>query len=376
MTNHIVIDARSFSKSSGGFGRYSQNLIHNLAKNDTNNRYSVLLDKKGMEEWDLSVNNFNPVLVDIPYYSVHEQTRLLNIIKKLKPDLVHYLNFNHPILYRGKYIVTIHDLTMNFFPAGKKSRSPIRKFGYNKVMKDAVNVSRAIIVPSSASKNDLINHLHAPQNKINVVYEAADDFLSSKNVKVAPNKILNKFSIKKPYLLFVSQWRPHKGIAEMIEAFKAAHVKFPDVSLVMTGKGKDDFQDIIHLVKKAQESYPIITTGFVDDTELRALYQEAYAFVFPSRYEGFGLPMLEAASFGCPIIASDASCMPEVMDDAALYFKTGEAKDLSDQIIRVLTEKQLRCKLGLKAQDRAKFFSWQKTAEETLKIYKKILNDK
>lgn len=371
----IVLDGRFYSLSTAGIGRYCQNLIANLAKIDQINQYYVLLNKIGRSEWNIKQDNFKPVNCEIEYFSFPEQTKLAGQIKALKPDLIHYLNFNHPILGSGKFIVTVHDLTMHFFSSGRKSRSIVRKLAYKSVMRHAVSASRAIIVPSVASKDDIVKYFRPKPDKIFVTYEAADDFNKGGITDQIQTATKTKFHITKPYFLFVSQWRPHKGLPELIDAFKIITSKYPNYQLVITGKGRIDFSDIIEKVTEAQALYPIITTGFVSDQELGALYQDALALIFPSFYEGFGLPMLEAAQYGCPTIASKTSCMPEIMQDSAEYFKVGDAKDLAQKMEKALTDKGWRSRLGVKARERAKLFSWQKMARETLDIYNKILNN-
>ncbi len=371
----IVIDARFYSKKTGGIGRYSKNLIKELAKIDKENQYFALIQTDAEKEWEIEEKNFSKLVVDINYFSFAEQTKLLFVLKKLKPDLVHFLNFNHPILYNQKFVSTIHDLTLNFFPAGKMSQSILRKTAYKTTMKHAIEKSDHIIVPSKATKDDLIEYLRAKNEKISITYEATDDDLKTVNTfRVA--QIFEKFKIKKPYLLFVSQWRPHKGIIELLAAFEKILNNFPDLSLVIAGRGRADLGDLVEEVKVAQRRLPIVTTGFITDEELSALYQEAKLFIFPSHYEGFGLPMLEAAKFKIPIIASKASCMEEIMSDGAKYFRVGNEFDLANVVTEVLTDRALFSKLSIKAQERAKSFSWNKTAKETLAVYKKILAEK
>lgn len=369
----IVIDGRMYSAQNAGIGRYSQNLLKNLAKLDHENEYFVILDQSGLKEWQISNKNFHPIKSDFVRFSFGEQTGLIKQIKSLKPDLVHFFNFNHPLLYNAPFVVTIHDLILDFYPSGRAGKSKLRKLAYKQTMRHAVKASQKIIVPSKATATDLIKYYQAEKSKIEVTYEASDDKKIVLPTPVEQEKTLSKYKITKPFFLFVSQWRPHKGLPELIKAYEIICQKHNNIQLVLTGGGKQDFQNIIELVERAKKTLPIVTTGFIEDEDLAVLYNHATALVFPSHYEGFGLPPIEAASLKLPTIATNTSSLPEVLGDAGIYFKSGDEKELAQKMEQILTETGLRSKMSEKVMLRAKQFSWRKTAQETLNVYQKIL---
>lgn len=387
----IVIDARFYRSSTAGLGRYTRALIRELIKIDHENGYTIIItpdDEKEFDEDVLSLksrtSNFHKLVVQITHYTVAEQTKLLKILNQLRPDLVHFTNFNHPILYRGKFVITVHDLTVMLYPVGRMQKSIIRRLAFNKVMSHAVSASQKVIAISQATKKDLVKYLHADPKKIQVIYEGIDpDYQKLQVTPASPSEagrasyklqVLKKYNIQKPYILFVSQWRPHKGLPELIKAFAILKEKYKvPHQLVITGKPNMDFPKLISAIENSPFASDIIKSGFVPEEDLPALFTGAQAFIFPSHYEGFGLPPLEAMASGVPVISSNASCMPEILGDAAVYFDPNKPADMAEKINSVLTSDDRRQTSVKKGLEQVKKYSWGKQARETLQIYKKVL---
>lgn len=387
----IAIDARFYRSEAGGIGRYTQNLIKELAKIDQKNQYTVFITPKDEAEYEQHAKGFKKEIVSIPHYSLAEQTKFLKILNAGNFDLVHFLNFNHPIFYQRPFIATIHDLTMLLYPSGSQQKSKLKRWAFKKVMKNAVKNSRAIIAVSRATKKDCIKYLGANPKKIKVIYEAVDPsyarkIRSTKSEARNKSKILNtKYKIQFPYLLFVSQWRPHKGLPELIKAFEILKEKYPTSlklrgtskiphQLVITGRPNKNFPEIPFIIHNSKFKNSIITPGFVNDQDLPIIYQNAEAFIFPSFYEGFGLGPLEAMACGTPVISSNLSCMPEILGDAAQYFNPHNITDVVDKIYQTLTKTNLRKKMIAKGFRQIKKYSWAKMAKETLEVYQEILS--
>ncbi|MCL5795420.1 MAG: glycosyltransferase family 4 protein [Patescibacteria group bacterium] len=371
----IAIDARFYRKSTGGIGRYTRALLLELSRIDGKNQYTIFLTSNDKLEYDIKAKNFTVRVIDIKHYSISEQTKFLKILNQGKFDLVHFTNFNHPILYKKKFIATIHDLTLMLYPGGKYSL--IKKAGFKLVITRAVKNAARVISVSEATKQDLINVLSAGPGKIEVIYEGIDDNYNVKcqmsNVKTI--EILKKYNISKPYLLFISQWRPHKGIIQLVEAFKILKEKYTiPHQLVIVGKPIYNFPEIPYTIHHTPYTKDIVTPGFVAESDLPILYQNADIFVFPSHYEGFGLPPLEAMACGVPVAASNVSCIPEILGKAAIYFDPYEPADIAQKIQKIITEPNLRKKLIQDGVTQSKKYSWHKMAKETLALYRKILN--
>lgn len=372
----IAIDARILFKESGGLGRYAANLINELAKLDSENDYTIILTPRDEQEYTVTATNFKKLVVDIPHYSYKEQYRLPRILNREKFDLVHFTHFNHPILYHKPFVVTVHDLIMHLFPSGGQTKSVVRKLAYRLTMADAKR-ARAILVPSQATKADLISMLNFPAKKIFVTEEG-----SEARFVPAPEKDLEavrkKYDLPKKYALFVSRWESYKGVTRLIEAFEQLADQFPKLGLVICGKPAKQSPEVAAYVFDRQKKWGsrIITPGFVSDDDLNALYSGAAVYVHPSLYEGFGIMILEAFSCGVPVITSNNSSLAEVAGDAALLVDPKDVAAIAGAIKRVITEEKLASELRQKGFEREKQFSWRKMAEETLEVYRTVLGIK
>lgn len=371
----IALDARFFRKETGGIGRYTRELIHHLAAIDAVNEYTVLLTPADAAEWTLDQPNFHTQIIDIPHYSLAEQTKLLKVLQAGKFDLVHFLNFNHPLLYRRPFVVTQHDMTVYFHPVGRSQKSVLRRAAFVTTMKRALKAARKVIAVSEHTARDAEKYLGISHAKMEVVYHGGPDPVEfAFGSKAGVQEYLGT---RDPYLLFVSQWRPHKGILTLIEAFAEFKKKtgLPH-KLVLLGKQKASQEE----VKAALEACPyftdIIAPGFAPEELLPALYKYADAFVLPSEYEGFGLPVLEAFNYGTPVITADNSSLPEVAGDAALFFPTKDAHALAEQMAVLVGNEKLANELREKGYKQLKKFSWEKTAARTLQVYLSVLERK
>ncbi|MCL5406907.1 MAG: glycosyltransferase family 4 protein [Patescibacteria group bacterium] len=366
----IGIDARMYRSTVAGIGRYSQNLIKNLLALDKNNEYILfmtLADKKEFENYfienSLKIENYKLkiVVVDIPHFSLAEQTKLPKILEKENLDLMHFLNFNYPMRYKGKFITTIHDLTLLFYPQAAKDMNLIKHLGFRLVMKKACQNATKIIAVSKTTKKDIIKKFKVPNEKIAVIYEAADDPTSLRHV--AELRGASKKNADKPIILYVGQFRRHKNLKGLIEAYQILKQELP-CKLVILGKKENLNLDISSLKDD------IVMPGFVSDEDLKMWYKTASVFVMPSFYEGFGLPGLEAMMAGTPVVASRTGSLPEIYQDAALYFDPFNSRDIAAKIKEVIINKNLHDKLIQNGLRISRVYSWKKTAEETLKLYK------
>lgn len=368
----IVIDARLYRRSTAGIGRYSRELIKNLVAIDQENTYVLLLTPADYKECDIEGQNVEKVVTDIAHFTFAEQTLLSKQIEMLNPDLVHFLNFNHPLNYRAsKFITTIHDLTMNFFPVGRQ-KNPILRLPYLWVMRHAATAADSVIVPTETVKKDVVDNLKVSPDKIKAIYEGVE--IPNERAVKPTKQQLTELGITKPYILFVSQWRPHKGLGVLVEAFSEIKKKH-DIQLVISGKANPQFPEIPAAIKASSHRQDIITPGFVDDEMLDSLYAGAQLFVFPSWYEGFGLPPLEAMARGVAVASSNTSVMPEILQDAAVYFNPRDPRSVAKTITSLLADPTKLKDLKAKGIKQAAKYSWRKMAEETLELYKKVVNN-
>lgn len=363
---NIGIDARLYNEK--GLGRYIRNLIANLQKIDKQNTYYIFLLEKDFKDIKLS-KNFVKVLADFRWYTVKEQTHFPKILNQYNLDLLHVPHFNVPIFYRGKIVVTIHDLIHQHVDTKGSSTHnllihTVKKLGYKKVFGAAIKRSLKIITVSEFVKKQLEDEWKVPSKKITVTYEGVDENFG----KFESKDVLKENNIKPPYIFYVGNAHPHKNIAELIEAFFELRKKYQYLQLVLSGE--DNF--FWPKIRKAYKNPNIIYTGKVTDEELVTLYKNAQCFVTASLEEGFGLPLLEAFSLGCPVVSSNRGSLPEVGSDAAIYFDPKNQEDMIEKIQKILNNQALRKDLIEKGKKRVRDFSWGKMAEETLKIYKSV----
>lgn len=376
----IVIDGRFWAQS--GIGRYIRNLVSELQKIDGSDRpggkneYYILFLENDFKTIKFTNQNFHKILANFKWYGFGEQVKLLKVLNDLKPDLVHFPHFNVPILYKGKYIVTIHDLIHQHYQTRETSTlnpllHTLKKIGYKKVFSSAVKKAAKIITPSKFVKDQLKLEWKIDSKKIIVTYEGVDEEVL-KSIKESRDEdfhmVRKKFGITQPYLFYVGNAQPHKNIMKLVEAYKILKENNDNLSLVLSGPHHYFWEKIKRDVEKL-DVRDVIFTGLVSDEELVALYKNAQCFVMPSLEEGFGIPILEAMAVGCPVASSNTASLPEVGVDGATYFNPEDENDMAEKINMVLADQKLRKNLITKGEQRYKQFSWQKMAQETLKIY-------
>ncbi|MBU2542839.1 glycosyltransferase family 4 protein [Patescibacteria group bacterium] len=373
----IGIDCRMFGP---GFGlaRYTQQLVKNLLEIDLENQYVLFFRGCDIKEFIAGSNkNVKIVITDIPWYSLAEQIKFKSIIKKQKIDLMHFPHWNVPLLYNEPFVVTVHDLIMYHYPRPEATTlGPIKFWFKNRmhrfVLNHAVAVAKHIIVTSEFTKQDVHATLGVELKKMTVTYQAP---FAQKHTTFGLNTKTQKhpidFEITKPYVLCVGAAYPHKNLDGLLRAWDLFEDKYGgDYQLVLVGK-QDYFYRNIRSDVSCQ--LPVVFTGFVPDDELVELYKNASLYVFPSKYEGFGLPPLEAQQFDIPVASSSASCLPEVLGESALYFDPENIEQMADTIHRGLTDQDIRFELKQNARENLQRFSGDVLARVTLGVYNSII---
>jgi len=363
----IVIDARELRTTSG---RYVERLLAYLQEVDTDmsHRYVVLLKPSDMNGWQPTSKRFTKVACPHKEFTFAEQSGLLIQLLHLNPDLVHFPMVQQPILYQGKVVTTMQDLTTLRFVNPSKN-SLIFKFKqrvYWWVNYIAARKSVAIITPTEFVKDDVARHMHVNSRKITVTLEAGD------TIDADPEPIEELEG--KQYIMYVGRPLPHKNLERLIDAFAILKQTHPGLHLVLAGKTDALFRR--HERETNRKGIPDVHfTGFVPDPQLKWLYQHTAAYVFPSLSEGFGLPPLEAMSCGAPVVSSNATCLPEVNGGAAYYFDPLDIQDMANAIGKVISSQELRTKLIAAGKKQFKKYSWRRTAEQTLDVYRQVLGE-
>lgn len=367
------IDGRLWYET--GVGRYIRNLVWQLQTFDKKNDY-VLFVQKGFKKKDLLNNHrWKIVETDIHWHSLSEQLKFPEILNRENLDLVHFPYFSLPIFYNKPFVVTIHDLIINHFPTGKASTLPYplyqaKRIGYDFVLNHAVTNSKKIIVPLVSVKEDVMQTLAIPEEKIVVTYEGVDRnaFRLHTPLNISSQK-------SPPYFLYVGNAYPHKNLEALIEGFRAFKKEIRDnVQLYLVGKD-DFFYKRLHEMIIKEKLEGIVIKHHVSDEELASLYAHAKAFVSASRMEGFGLPPLEALTLSCPVVLSDIPSFREVCGESAIYFDPTSLTSLKDKLHFVYNlDHKSKEKYVKKGIERVKEFSWPKMAKETLQIYESCIS--
>lgn len=370
----IVIDARFLGPEGIGLGKYSEKLLKYLQEVDKDNDYFVILRKANFDLFKPKNPKFKKILADARWYSLKEQLLLPRVLKKLKPDLVHFLHYNIPLFWNGEFVVTIYDLTKIEF--GKKASAianpvvyQLKQTFHDLVLRKAVKDSQIIISGSNITKGKLLDYFYIEPDKVITIYAGVDELFSLSS-GIDTDRVLEKFKIENPFILYVGNAFPYKNLDLVLESLKYLDKKNKFVFV----SSRDSFTS--KMIQKAQAlkvDSQLITTGFVTNEELAVLYRRAICFVFPSFSEGFGLPGLEAMASGCPVIASDIPVFKEIYQDAASYFDPTNSKELADKLKSIIENQKLREDLIKKGKEQVKKYSWEKTAKQTLKVYNKLL---
>ncbi len=365
----IGLDLRMKSGGSG-IGRYITELSHEILKLDKQNQY-VLFFRDDESSKDYEQYGQKIVIADIPHYSLAEQTRLPGILKNEDLDLIHFPHFNVPIFYRRPFIVTIHDLTHTLFPGKKKSHF-FHRLAYHLVFNSAIMKSKKIIAVSESTKKQILDRFGISPDKISVVYEGFNQAYKMMHKDEAFTQVSNSFGIKKPYILYVGVWRRYKNLPALAQAFDRLIEKGHDLELVLAGDKDPFYPEVEQKIFSIKHQHRIKALGRVSDGDLNRLYNGATLFVLPSLMEGFGLTALEAAATGTPIAASDIPTLREILGQGAEYFDPNNLDNMTDILSELLRKPERLEELSNLALKRASFFSWKKSAEETLKIYQDI----
>jgi glycosyltransferase involved in cell wall biosynthesis len=296
-------------------------------------------------------------------------------LASLRPDLVHFPQYNVPILYRGKFVVTIHDLIKSEF-AGKSAstKGPLvywtKQIGYELAVRVAARFSRKIIVPTNVIKEKISKNLNVLPEKIQVTYEAADEKFfewGEKNfLKHEIDEVLAKYYIRRPFIIYVGNSYPYKNLNRLVDALK---VLPKDLNLVNPCSRSVFYERLTTYAKEQDLADRVILPGFVPDDDLAILYRAAEAYVFPSLSEGFGIPALEAMASKLPVACSDIPVFHEVCGDNAIYFDPRDTADMASKIGQLINDSKLKERMVREGLERAHQFSWRKMAAQTLQIY-------
>lgn len=356
----IAIDARIINS---GTGRYIERLLRHLEQIDTRNDYLILVRKADLNYYRPASPRFTVVEADFKNYSLGEQIGLGRLLYKLRPDLVHFCMPQQPLLYTRPAVTSILDLNLLRISQNDdmgKIELRVKKAIFAGLLKIVAKRSKHILTISNYSKDDIVRFAHVPPQKITVAYPAADS-LTDKPQPVAAYKNV-------PFIMYVGRAEPYKNNRGLIEAHQQLLTANPNLRLVIVGR-----KDILRHADEqwvADNGYKNVDfLGFVPDDHLAWLYAHCRAYVFPSFMEGFGLPSLEAMLYGAPVASSNASCLPEINGEAAVYFDPANIDSMAQVVGALINDESKRARLAKLGAKQVAKYSWRRMAEQTLKMY-------
>jgi glycosyltransferase involved in cell wall biosynthesis len=365
----VAIDARKLHDF--GIGTYIRNLLRHLARLDADTEFVLLCHEPDLGIAPQLGRNFRAVLEPSPNYSIREQLHVPWVLLREKPDVYHSPHYVLPPAIMCRSIVTIHDTIHLTFPQYLPNRLA---YAYAKTsMWAAARRSSRILTVSEASKRDIVRQLDVPAEKVVVVYNAIDERFSREPNADDVARVRERFQLDRRFILYVGNIKPHKNLVRLIEAFhELRRGELDDLKLLIIGDEISKFPALRRAVHQHKLHKHVRFLGYLSDDMLAILYRLASVFVFPSLYEGFGLPPLEAMACGTPVVTSNVSSLPEVAGDAALLVDPYDIGSIVEGLRRVLTTPALADEMRRRGLIRAREFSWEQSVGKTHRLYQEI----
>jgi glycosyltransferase involved in cell wall biosynthesis len=365
----VAIDARKLHDF--GIGTYIRNLLRHLARMDRETEYVLLCQQSDLGIAAQLGGNFRTVLEPSPNYSIREQIHVPWVLMRERPDVYHAPHYVLPAGVRARSVVTIHDCIHLMFPQYLPNRAA---HAYARAtMWSAARRAACILTVSEASKRDILHFFNVSPDKVVVVPNAIDERFSIEPSEEEVSRVRERYQLDQRFVLYVGNIKPHKNLVRLIEAFnELRRGELEDLKLLIIGDEISRWPALRRAVHRHKLHQHVRFLGYQPDETLAILYRLASVFVFPSLYEGFGLPPLEAMASGTPVVTSSVSSLPEVTGDAAVLADPYDVGSIVDGIRRVLTDDRLAEEMSRKGLVRAREFSWERSVHKTLEVYHKV----
>ncbi|MEW6510899.1 MAG: glycosyltransferase family 1 protein [Bacteroidota bacterium] len=368
----IGIDARAAVSVTDGIGRYAVELLRAYSQRDDDHEYTVLRNPVTRVSFRHD-ERFREIDVPVERFSLREQWVLPRLLGGMGLDLFHSLHMSVPLRHPGPMVMTIHDIFPMLLPWSFGRGNFVNRVaaGYLAVLiRRSVRRSSLVIVDSDHTANDLRTHSDIDGSRLRRIYLGTDHVAARPDNKENSEPIAR--TVPGRFLLTVTNFRPHKNTERVVEAFAFAKAAVPDLALVVVG---DDPKGRAASLGDGQglRDMGVLFCGFVDEATLLSLYRRAEAFVYPSLYEGFGFPVLEAMACGAPVITSAAASIPELGGDAVIYVEPTDSRNIADAVVRVCTSNELQEDLRRRGLIQSKRFAWRTAAQETLEVYEEAV---
>jgi glycosyltransferase involved in cell wall biosynthesis len=372
----IAIDIRRMTEF--GVGTYTRNVVRTLGRLDRENKYFLIGSPEKVKEIGPLPANFHtvPLLESDTTTKGYFEFRV--ILKRLECDLVHIPHlFWMPRALPCPYVMTVHDLLEHM--SRTRGRSSFRRALHYQLTRRVLAGAARIFAVSQFSKSEIEKLFGIPSSRIEVVYNAIDERFLHGHASAADRQLIaERYLVTYPFLLYAGRISPHKNLVRIIEAFSVLRGeldkedRFPDLKLIIIGDDLSGHPDLRRTVIRSGVQNEVRFLGFVPIEVLRIFYDVANVFLFPSLYEGFGLPPLEAMAHGTPVVTSNSSSLPEVVGNAAVLVNPENVFEIMRATHRVLVDQNLRERLKLRGYEQAKRFSWDNSVRRILKVYEEV----
>jgi glycosyltransferase involved in cell wall biosynthesis len=357
-----------------GLGTYIKSLVRALARRGAGHEYVLVGESRQQAAFGDLPGNFRFVPYEKGYASLASHLRFQFLLREVMPDVFHIPHRLVPYFMPCPYVVTVHDLDKIVFQGA--AASSLRAEARFHVLRHGLLRAARIIAVSEATRRDLIRMVGIPGQQIEVVHNAISEQFLVRDTEEDRLKMLDRYQVNYPFLLYVGNIQPQKNLPRLVEAFAVVqaeldqHPLYKDLRLIIIGDELAAHPDLRRSVIRSRVQHRVRFLGFVSIEALRIFYRSATAFVFPSLYEGFGLPPLEAMAQGTPVVTSNVSSLPEVVGDAAVLVNPDNVFDIARGIREALLNEALRTTLCLRGREQVARFSWDRAADRVLEIYR------
>jgi glycosyltransferase involved in cell wall biosynthesis len=373
----IAIDIRRMYEF--GLATYIRNVVRTLGRIDLVNEYYLVGAAARFEQLGDLPENFHFLPLQNPEATFANYLEMHKVINAHKVDLIHVPHtFWRPLITRAPYVITVHDLLDYMYRA--RTNNGMRRMMHSYFTRQVMHHAARIFAVSNFTKRDVGRFFDVKPEKIEVVYNALDEtFLRGHSTPAEQAIIRGRYQVDSPFLLYAGRISPHKNVARIIEAFSALKGElakegaYPDLKLIVIGDEVSKNPDIRRAVIRSGVQHDVRFLGYVSIDVLRIFFDMAKVFVFPSLYEGFGLPPLEAMAHGTPVVASNITALPEVVGNAALMVNPENVFEISRALLRVLTDQVLRERMKAAGLEQAQRFSWDASVRRMLQLYEEVV---
>jgi glycosyltransferase involved in cell wall biosynthesis len=359
-----------------GIGTYVRNIVNQFARTDSETEYLLIGQQLHLQQFDPLPDNFELLEYESAPGSFHTHMHLPFLLRKHGVDILHMPWFYAPAVVPSRLVLTVHDLTDVLAPP--VGSTPLVQAGRLFFARRALNRADRILAVSHSSKRELSRVFGVPEEKIEVVYNALDERFVREPMPTDADRVLERHAVTDPFVLYAGNIKPQKNLPRLIEAFAVAkadlrdHPEYSRLKLLLIGDSAEEHSDLRRAVLRSRVQGEVRFLGFVPHPVLRVFYSRARAFLFPSLYEGFGLPPLEAMAHGTPVLTSNASSLPEVFADAALLVHPENVFEIARGIRQILTEDVTREALIRRGHDLVKKYSWERSADQVREVYRSV----